>query len=124
MREDITWRQTFMKILLNYYYKDNIKEPQEVIIKTKEYQSNNDPNQKFVETYLEKKSGDGINWIKLWEYYQIWYQEENGNNFIKKSVVKKYFEDRVFKSKSIPVSKEIGRGWCGWRIKEELFKEF
>jgi P4 family phage/plasmid primase-like protien len=121
MREDITWRQTFMKILIDYYYKDDIREPDEVKIKTNEYQCNNDPNKKFVEMYLEKKTGQGVNWMKLWEFYQIWHQEENGNTFIKKAVVKKYFEDRIFKSKSIPVSKDIGRGWCGWRIKEELF---
>lgn len=74
---------------------------------------------KFVELYLEKKPGDGVNWIKLWNYYQSWYEEEYGGNIsVKKSIVKKYFEDRIFKSKAIPVSKDIGRGWCGWRIKE------
>jgi P4 family phage/plasmid primase-like protien len=42
MREDITWRQTFIKILLEYYYKD-VKEPVEVQVKTNEYrQENND----------------------------------------------------------------------------------
>ena len=43
MREDLTWRQTFMKILLDYYYRDNIKEPEEIKMKTNEYrQENND----------------------------------------------------------------------------------
>jgi P4 family phage/plasmid primase-like protien len=42
MREDMTWRQTFMKILLEYYYKD-IVEPSEIQVKTNEYrQENND----------------------------------------------------------------------------------
>jgi P4 family phage/plasmid primase-like protien len=123
MREDVTWRQTFMKILLTYYFRDDIKEPEEVKVKTSEYQSNNDPNRKFVELYLEKKPGEGVNWTKLWGYYQNWYMEENGNVQIKKSSIKKYFEDRVFKTKQIPVSKDIGRGWCGWRLKEELFQE-
>ena len=123
MREDLTWRQTFIRILINYYYKDNITEPEEVKIKTNEYQYNNDPNKKFVDTYLEKKPGDGVNWMKLWNFYQMWFFEEFGNTSIKKSVVKKYFEDRVFKSKTIPVSYGIGRGWYGWRIKEELFEQ-
>jgi P4 family phage/plasmid primase-like protien len=42
MREDHSWRQTFINILLNYYYKD-VKEPFEVQVKTNEYrQENND----------------------------------------------------------------------------------
>jgi P4 family phage/plasmid primase-like protien len=42
MREDITWRQTFMKILLSYYNK-HVLEPFEVQVKTNEYrQENND----------------------------------------------------------------------------------
>ncbi len=42
MREDVTWRQTFVNILLEYYNKD-IPEPNEVKIKTNEYrQENND----------------------------------------------------------------------------------
>jgi P4 family phage/plasmid primase-like protien len=40
MREDITWRQTFVNILLDYYYQD-IKEPIEVQIKTNEYREEN-----------------------------------------------------------------------------------
>jgi P4 family phage/plasmid primase-like protien len=43
MREDISWRQTFVKILLEYFYKDDIKVPDEVKVKTNEYrQENND----------------------------------------------------------------------------------
>jgi P4 family phage/plasmid primase-like protien len=41
MREDLTWRQTFMKILLDYYYRDNIKEPEEIKVKTNEYRQEN-----------------------------------------------------------------------------------
>jgi P4 family phage/plasmid primase-like protien len=40
MREDISWKQTFMQILLSYYYKD-ITEPQEVKLKTNEYRQEN-----------------------------------------------------------------------------------
>ena len=51
MREDLSWRQTFMKILLSYYYLD-IKEPVEVQVKTNEYrQDNNDLFNFFEEIY-------------------------------------------------------------------------
>ena len=43
MREDVTWRQTFMNILLKFYYTKSVTEPNEVKIKTDEYrQENND----------------------------------------------------------------------------------
>jgi len=41
MREDLSWRQTFVKILLQYFYRDNIKEPNEVNVKTNEYRQEN-----------------------------------------------------------------------------------
>lgn len=42
MREDLSWRQTFMNILLDYYSK-NIIEPHEIKVKTNQYrQENND----------------------------------------------------------------------------------
>lgn len=40
MREDISWRQTFMNILISYYYKE-IKEPDIVKMKTNEYREEN-----------------------------------------------------------------------------------
>ena len=40
MREDPSWRQTFMKILLDYYFKD-VREPVEVQVKTNEYRQEN-----------------------------------------------------------------------------------
>jgi len=40
MREDLSWRQTFMKILIDYYYRD-VKEPHEVKVRTNEYRQDN-----------------------------------------------------------------------------------
>ena len=40
MREDLSWRQTFIKMLLNYYNKE-IDEPEEVKLKTNEYKQEN-----------------------------------------------------------------------------------
>jgi len=72
MREDITWRQTFMNILLDYYYKD-IQEPIEVQIKTNEYRDEN-------------------NEVFAWCEENLEYQE---NSILKLSdVCKKYFENK------------------------------
>ena len=57
MREDVTWRQTFMKILIDYYYK-NVKEPEEVKMKTNEYrQENNDFYVWLSEKLINKQGG-------------------------------------------------------------------
>lgn len=40
IRENVSWKQTFMNILLDYYYKD-ITEPDEVKVKTNEYRQDN-----------------------------------------------------------------------------------
>ena len=54
MREDITWRQTFMKILLDYYFKD-IKEPIEIQVKTNEYRQENNDFYNWLEENVEHK---------------------------------------------------------------------
>ena len=52
MREDITWRQTFINILLSYYYKD-IPEPPEVQFKTNEYRQENNDFYNWLEENIE-----------------------------------------------------------------------
>lgn len=57
MREDITWRQTFMNMLISYYDKD-ITEPNEVKVKTDEYrQENNDFYNWLCDNITAKPSG-------------------------------------------------------------------
>jgi P4 family phage/plasmid primase-like protien len=52
MREDITWRQTFINILIDYYYKD-VKEPVEVQMKTNEYRQENNDFYNWLEENIE-----------------------------------------------------------------------
>jgi hypothetical protein len=57
MKSDITWRQTFLNILLDYYYKA-VPEPKEVTVKTQEYaQDNNEYASWFEEHVIEKEEG-------------------------------------------------------------------
>jgi P4 family phage/plasmid primase-like protien len=58
MREDLSWRQTFMNILIEYYYHD-IKEPVEVQVKTNEYRQENSDFYNWLEENIEYKE-DGI----------------------------------------------------------------
>jgi len=115
MREDITWRQTLMNILIKYYFLD-IKEPPEITSSTREYRNNNDVTT-FVLMYAElnlQQTGKGLRWSEVWEYFQEWYVQETGSNLKqKKTTIKKYFEDHVFQSKEMPI-RNIGRGWTNW----------
>ena len=55
MREDITWRQTFMNILLSYYNKD-VKEPHEVKMKTNEYRQENNEFYNWMDENIKSSS--------------------------------------------------------------------
>jgi phage/plasmid-associated DNA primase len=104
-----------MNILLDYYYKD-VREPHEVQLKTNEYRQENDTNQQFVELRLERKAGECVLWSSLWMAYQEWCMDNTGAlSGKKKSDVKKYFEDKVFKIKENP-KPGFGRGWSGWKL--------
>lgn len=55
MREDVSWRQTFMNILLEYYYKTGITEPEEVKVRTNEYKHTNNTLELWLDENIEYK---------------------------------------------------------------------
>ena len=57
MREDLSWRQTFMNILLEYYYKDTV-EPDEVKVKTNEYRKENNNFYNWLDENIVYSEGD------------------------------------------------------------------
>jgi len=68
MREDITWRQTFMKILINYYHL-NIKEPTEVILCTKEYCQDNNDFYNWLNDNIERKDNNTLQIVEICESF-------------------------------------------------------
>jgi P4 family phage/plasmid primase-like protien len=56
MREDPTWRQTFMNILISYYSKD-FTEPREVQVKTNEYRQENDQISSWMDENIKYEIG-------------------------------------------------------------------
>jgi P4 family phage/plasmid primase-like protien len=94
MREDVTWRQTFINILLDYYFKDNLsQEPVEVQVKTNEYRAENNP----LETWLAEnivENQDSV--IHLKDVCYLCYQKELNNK--EKSRVKKEVEKWINKT--------------------------
>jgi P4 family phage/plasmid primase-like protien len=53
MKEDITWRQTFMNILIDYYIRSDITEPETVKLKTNEYRDENNDMKTWLTEYIQ-----------------------------------------------------------------------
>jgi P4 family phage/plasmid primase-like protien len=85
MREDISWRQTFINILLEYYYLD-VPEPEEVKVKTNEYRQENN---------------DFYNWLEE----NIVYKEDSVLNL--KDICKSYYNKDVSKREKTKCRKEL-----------------
>jgi len=56
IKEDITWRQTFLNILLSYYNRQ-IPEPEAVLIRTEEYRDESNEIEQWVKENVEFKEG-------------------------------------------------------------------
>lgn len=56
IREEVGWKQAFMNILLQYYYKD-VKEPDEVKFKTNEYREDNNDYETWLKEHIEYHVG-------------------------------------------------------------------
>ena len=56
MREDVTWRQSFVNILISFYDK-TVEEPDEVKVRTNEYRSDNNDFYNWLTENIEYKEG-------------------------------------------------------------------
>jgi P4 family phage/plasmid primase-like protien len=123
MREDITWCQTFVNILIDYYYKD-IKEPLEVLAKTNEYRKGNDVVLEFVDTMCELEPGNKEFRVEasiLWKVFLQYLLDTDSNQ----KFIEKNFKDRIDKiskhsyKQKIRVDKPNAvYGWLGLQIKD------
>jgi P4 family phage/plasmid primase-like protien len=121
MREDITWRQTFMKILIDYYYKD-IKEPIEVQIKTNEYRQENNDFYNWLEENLEYKENEVLqindvcqmylNKIKIHSSISTKYRKE-----IEKYIKERYKNVVKWEYGVVKIGEKCFRGWKNIYIK-------
>ena len=113
LREDVTWKQTFINLLIEYFYK-NIPEPNEVKAKTQTYRQDNDPNAEIVRQYIEVSHENTVlKWTTLWGFYEQWHIQTSTEK-VNKKVVKKYFESKIFKKEE--KKHNDTRGWKGWKL--------
>lgn len=74
IREDVTWRQTFINILIQHY-KQDIPEPREVMMATQNYRSENDIALQFVQETCRVEVGNKelrTFCVELWDAYEAW----------------------------------------------------
>jgi P4 family phage/plasmid primase-like protien len=87
MREDITWRQTFMNILLKFYFQ-NVTEPEEVKIKTDEYRKENNDFYNWLDENIIRKDESIINLKDICELYYGKSTNNHNKNKLKKEIEK------------------------------------
>lgn len=117
MREDISWRQTFMRVLLDYYYRDDIVEPDEVKLKTNEYRQENNDFYNWLEENLRYKEGDLLRLSDVACLYLGKSKIHSKESSKFKKEIEKYIKERIKNVKweygvvSFPSHDKLQRGW-------------
>jgi P4 family phage/plasmid primase-like protien len=109
------FKEAFMSIIINQYRqysKHGIKEPEEVIKYTKEYQERSDVYEQFINDVVEK-TDNNKNILKIMDIYNEfsnWFKREcNSLKVPKRGELKLQLEDKIGKMSTL--------GWKGYRIK-------
>ena len=120
MREDVTWRQTFMKILLDYYFRD-VKEPIEVQVKTNEYRQENNDFYNWLEENIIYKNGSIL---KLQDTIEIYIGKKISTRQLGKyrKEIEKYIKDKFknieWEYKQFWIGDMKHKGWQNLEINE------
>lgn len=114
------WKEHFMSLLINYYSKyaetGCIKEPEDVLKCTKEYQRNNDMFLDFVEQELEKDDRGFISVNDTHSKFQSWIKE-NAPHL--KNGTKKAFMAGMDKIMGKSVHFHKVHGWKGYSFRQD-----
>jgi P4 family phage/plasmid primase-like protien len=120
MREDISWRQTFMRVLLDYYYRDDIVEPDEVKLKTNEYRQENNDFYNWLEENLRYKEGCVL---KLQETLESFSGKKISSRLLGKyrKEIEKYVKEKIknvnYEYKQFWIGDQKYKGWLHLHIK-------
>lgn len=121
MREDVTWRQTFINILIDYYFKD-VKEPIEVQVKTNEYRQENNDFYNWLDENIEEKKGGILKLKDVCELYigkpKISPRVSNKHKLEIEKYIKTKYKNVQEKYKDSSYNGERYKGWINIQIKE------
>jgi len=120
MREDLSWRQTFIKILLNYYNKKVI-EPEEVKVKTNEYRQENNEFELWCIDNIQYKE-NAI--LKLSDVCELYIGKKVGPRVMSKyrkdleKFIKSHFPQVLFEYKQFWISDQSYKGWLHLQLSD------
>jgi P4 family phage/plasmid primase-like protien len=119
MREDITWRQTFINILLEYYYKD-VSEPDEVKMRTNEYRNDNSNLESWLNENI-KYNKNSI--LRLKEVVVEFTGQQKPHTSVSTKVrkevekwIKRNHPEETFEMKHTTIAGENVRGWINFSL--------
>lgn len=116
------WKEPFMSLLIEYYKKYTkvgIKEPEEVLQCTREYQKSNDIFLEFVEQELIRSDTSFMPCNEAIEMFKAWVKD---NNMPPISMKKKDFIKSLGKTLGKTVKSSHVEGWKGWMIRDNVME--
>ncbi len=128
MREDPSWRQTFINILIDYYYKD-VTEPIEVKVKTNEYRQENNDFYNWLEENVEYKEGCGLMQVKdVCELFlgktKIHTKESSKYKKEIEKWIKEKYKTLPWEYSTVKINNKCYKGWKDFQIKNNQEADF
>ena len=115
----VDWKEHFMSLLIEYYKKyteaGSIKEPEEVLKCTKEYQKNNDFYLEFKDDKIEDNEMGFLSVNDAFSMFKYW-QKENGSTV---KIKKRDFLNAMDKMCGKRATISRVEGWKGYRMKPD-----
>lgn len=117
------WKEATLYLLFQWHrqFRENgckIKEPQEVLNATRDYQKSNDQYTEFIETFITQKVGGFLSLDKLFVRLKNWWEENSSTNKPDKKQFRALLEKR-WQTPCTP-SREFGLGWPGRELCDGL----
>jgi P4 family phage/plasmid primase-like protien len=119
IRDNISWRQTFLNILLGYYYK-TVPEPESVKIETDEYQDDNNELEQWISTNVIYVKGGTLQLKEVCEKKTDKVKTHSRvSSKIKKELenyIKKNFINEIFEFRDITINQTRIKGWINFQL--------
>lgn len=114
------WKEPFMSLLIEYYRKimtQKIKEPDEVLECTRDYQRRNDIIMEFLDNSVEKQENGFLSVTDAFVEFKSWLKSEGvQDRTMRKADFQNYIEKKFGKS----VKKKLLKGWPGYNVKSSV----
>jgi P4 family phage/plasmid primase-like protien len=114
------WKEPFMSLLIEYYKKlmmNKVKEPDEVLECTREYQRRNDIIMDFLDNAVEKHESGFLAITDAFMEFKMFLKEEGvTDRGMRKADFQAYIEKQYGKS----TKRKMLKGWVGYRLRSTI----